>query len=390
MKTLLRALGWILVGMMILVGIATKELPPYLIAGVLAVCLIAFGKKPGEKSASAPADDAPLPARPKAAPRYMSATEFLKATPTCYVAFDLETTGLSPQQDAIIEIGAVFVDHGQIVRSFSQLVNPEMPIPEAATNVNHITDKMVKHAPKIGQALREFMAFYQGAPVLAAHNASFDAGFLLAAAAQEGIGIAPLFLDTLGLSRLVWPELADHKLGSVAAAIGYVPEDTHRGNADAKAVSAIVQAALRDHPKIEAKKAEQRAQEKKQREQEMLSSIRITATDRAMFADRCPISDVRPADDYVSVKIGMECWEQGNALKRINQLEDALLLYNKARYYGYDSPALYESYAIIFRKLGRLQDEVAILDECLARNPNLKNEKIAARRDRAAELLAKA
>ena len=164
----------------------------------------------------------------------------------------------------------------------------------------------------------------------------------------------------------------------------------HRAEADAQAVHEIMQAALRDYQIIEAKKAEERAQEKQRREQETLDAIRITATDRAMFANRCPLSDVLPADDYASVQKGMDYWTQGDVLKRISNFEDALLLYNKARYYGYNAPALYESYAVAFRKMGRFQDEVDILNECLARNPNWKNEKIAARRDRAAELLNKA
>lgn len=373
---------------MLLFGIVSQKTPPYLIAGVIAFVLIVSGRKKkkaeiDQSGDAAPGEQAPIP-------RFMGAAEFLKTPPTCYVAFDLETTGLSARSDAIIEIGAVYVEQGRIIRSYSQLVNPGQHIPEAASNVNHITDNMVKHCPKIGAVLRDFMEFIGGAPLLAAHNATFDAGFLLAAAAREGISIDPLFFDTLELARKVWPDLSNHKLGTVCANIGYSPKDAHRAEADAQAVHEIMQTALRDYPKIEAKKAEERTREKQRREQETLDAIRITATDRAMFVNRCPLSDVLPADDYASVQKGMEYWAQGDALKRIDQLEDALLLYNKARYYGYNAPALYESYAVTFRKLGRNQDEVDILNECLARNPNWKNEKITARRDRAVELLSKA
>lgn len=76
-----------------------------------------------------------------------------------YVVFDLETTGINPNSDAIIEISAVKVKNRQVTDTFSSLVNPERPIPYQATRVNGITDEMVAIEPVIKEALAEFLDF---------------------------------------------------------------------------------------------------------------------------------------------------------------------------------------------------------------------------------------
>ena len=94
------------------------------------------------------------------------------ALPPKFVAFDLETTGLVNRKDEIIEIGAVKftveVKNGRVVpkliSEFDTLVKPNMLIPAEATNVNHITDKMVENAPPVGEALKQFTAFSALAP----------------------------------------------------------------------------------------------------------------------------------------------------------------------------------------------------------------------------------
>lgn len=250
MKSFLKVLGGILVGALFLGKMLSGSPVAFLLAGAIALFLF-FSARKRKKAETATADSARASAPfVRVSPsRYIGAAKFLEAPPSCYVAFDLETTGLSAQQDAIIEIGAVYVEDGRVVRSFSQLVNPGRPIPEAASNVNHITDKMVKHCPKIGPVLQDFIDFIKGASVLAAHNASFDAGFLLTAAAREGVQIAPKFFDTLKLSCMLWPNLSNHKLGTVCKKIRYTPKEAHRAEADALAVHEIIQAALRSRTK---------------------------------------------------------------------------------------------------------------------------------------------
>ena len=170
-------------------------------------------------------------------PCIMDGMAFLKSHASHYVAFDLETTGLSPQSDAIIEIGAVKVKDGDIVETFSTFVHPGRHIPEAATAVNHITDDMVNGAPGIAQALSLFQAFVGNLPCVA-HNCDFDSGFL----AASGMNPLPSFADSLQMARRLFPGLPNKKLATVCEAIGYEIGQAHRALDDAKAVHAIVQA----------------------------------------------------------------------------------------------------------------------------------------------------
>ena len=94
-----------------------------------------------------------------------------------FVVFDIETTGLSAVNDMITEIGAIKVENGKIIDTFSQLINPERPIPEKITNLTGITDDMVKDKPTIGEIINDFKEFIKD-HVLVAHNASFDVGFI--------------------------------------------------------------------------------------------------------------------------------------------------------------------------------------------------------------------
>lgn len=98
-----------------------------------------------------------------------------------YVVFDLETTGIRPGFDRIIEISAVRVRSHKVTDQYSTLVNPQMHIPETATAVNRITDKMVKGAPGTEEALQAFLNFI-GDDILVGHNIhTFDMNFICGA-----------------------------------------------------------------------------------------------------------------------------------------------------------------------------------------------------------------
>ena len=104
---------------------------------------------------------------------------------TTFVVVDLETTGGSPYQCAITEIGAVRVRGGEVEGTFATLVQPGTPIPPFIAVLTGITDAMVATAPRIDTALPAFLDFARGA-VLVAHNSPFDIGFLKAACMQTG------------------------------------------------------------------------------------------------------------------------------------------------------------------------------------------------------------
>lgn len=151
-----------------------------------------------------------------------------------YVVFDLETTGLSPERDAIVEIGAVVVRNGEIVEDeiFHSLVNPQRPIPYFATKVHGLKDMDVKHAPTIDLVLPEFLAFIKRKP-LVAHNISFDVGFIQANAQKLGLEFPPRAqICTMQLSRRAYPRERSHKLDLLASRLDLTFTERHRSMGD--------------------------------------------------------------------------------------------------------------------------------------------------------------
>lgn len=146
-----------------------------------------------------------------------------------YVVFDLETTGLSPWSDAIIEISAVKVKGGKVVGTFSTLVNPGCPIPARASAVNGITDQMVADAPGLKEVMERFLAFI-GTEVLVGHNIhSFDLNFIDRAVAKlYGTELPNDSIDTLTMARSCLPELSRHRLVDLAAYFRISTEGAHR------------------------------------------------------------------------------------------------------------------------------------------------------------------
>ena len=150
-----------------------------------------------------------------------------------FIAFDLETTGTVPGVDQIVEIGAVRFENGEVTSVFSTLVDPRKSIPPGASAVNGITDDMVTGKPHIEDLLGAFAEFCEDLP-LVAHNAPFDMQFLAAdikrheSAAPRGI-----ILDTLPISRKVFPGLANYKLGTLVQHLKITSTGFHRAEEDA-------------------------------------------------------------------------------------------------------------------------------------------------------------
>ncbi|NLJ79180.1 MAG: PolC-type DNA polymerase III [Tissierellia bacterium] len=155
-----------------------------------------------------------------------------------YVVFDLETTGLSPMNDMIIEIGAVKIEDGVIVDEFSQLINPGRPIPLKIVNITGITDTMVEDKPKIHDVLPSFYEFIQDS-VLVAHNAVFDMGFLRKQLSNIDREIENPVLDTLELAKSLFPHLKRHRLDVIAKHLDVDLINHHRAVDDARATANI-------------------------------------------------------------------------------------------------------------------------------------------------------
>jgi DNA polymerase-3 subunit epsilon len=178
----------------------------------------------------------PVPAR--LAGRLLADTDF--------VIVDLETTGWTPGEAAITEIGAVRFTGGQVTGEFCTLINPGHPIPAEIAALTGINDDMVAGAPRIQAVLPGFLAF-AGTSVLTAHNAPFDLGFLRAACGEAGLAW-PSFavLDTVTLARQVLgeTEVPDCKLATLASYFGAPVPPCHRALADAKATAAVLHALI--------------------------------------------------------------------------------------------------------------------------------------------------
>lgn len=163
-----------------------------------------------------------------------------------YAVVDVETTGWSPDEAGITEIGVVRTRSGRILGEFASLVNPGAPVPPGIAELTGITDQMLAPAPTVAAVLPALLSFARGC-VLIAHNAPFDLGFLTAAC--EACGLAwPGFtvLDTATLARALLgrEEVPDRKLGTLAAFFRVQTVPCHRALADARATAAVLRPLL--------------------------------------------------------------------------------------------------------------------------------------------------
>ena len=152
-----------------------------------------------------------------------------------YVVFDLETTGVSCSSDAVVEISAIKVIGGEVVDEFTTLVNPGRPIPYYASEVNGITDDMVKDSPFFEEALSDFLEF-AGDAVLVGHNIhTFDMKFLYRDAERFwGMTIGNDYIDTLQIARMYLPQLSHYKLVDLAEYYKISTAGAHRALNDCR------------------------------------------------------------------------------------------------------------------------------------------------------------
>ena len=161
--------------------------------------------------------------------------------PEDYVVLDLETTGLSPANDEIIDIAAVRYISGAKVSEFSTLVKPSVPIPQEITDITGITDDMVADAPDIDEALDGLSMFLNPDDLVVGHNVGFDVRFLAAAYSRIGEEFAPEVFDTCGVSRILYPELPKHRLIDLMRAFGIRESQSHTALDDCEMCNACLQ-----------------------------------------------------------------------------------------------------------------------------------------------------
>ena len=156
-----------------------------------------------------------------------------------FVAFDLETTGLSSRDDRIIEIGAVILKDGQEIDRFQTFVDPERQLERKIVELTGITDEMLQGAPKIQEILPKFLEFV-GDRVLVAHNSDFDTGFIRAECQRQGLPYRYTAADTLILSQNLLQHLSKFKLDIVSNALNLPDFNHHRAGDDAMTCGLIM------------------------------------------------------------------------------------------------------------------------------------------------------
>ena len=150
-----------------------------------------------------------------------------------YVAIDIETTGLQPKTDKIIEVGAWKIVNGDVKDSYHSMVNPYRQLPIRITELTGITDRLTCDAPDIGSVIHEVAAFCEGF-VLLGHRVIFDYSFLKKAAVNEGLEFEYRGIDTLKLCRRFMPDEEKKNLEQACTFYGVERDGAHRALGDAR------------------------------------------------------------------------------------------------------------------------------------------------------------
>jgi DNA polymerase-3 subunit epsilon len=150
-----------------------------------------------------------------------------------YITLDLETTGLQPDKDAILEIGAIKVVEGRIVGTYATFVDPKREVPARITEITGITGDMVQGEPGIETALPRLLEFCEDLPLLG-HNLIFDYSFVKYGAAAQGLPFEREGVDTLTISRKVLPDLESRSLQYLRKYYGIPQDKAHRALDDAR------------------------------------------------------------------------------------------------------------------------------------------------------------
>lgn len=149
-----------------------------------------------------------------------------------YVLVDIETTGFSPINDEIIEIGAIKVENNKIVKQYDELIKIDKILPQKITELTGITDNMLKNGKLPNIVLEEFIEFV-GNNIIVGHNVNFDLGFLCNKCKKYlNYNLNNDYIDTLYLARKLVPNAINHKLGTLAKMFNISYEGAHRGLKD--------------------------------------------------------------------------------------------------------------------------------------------------------------
>lgn len=295
-----------------------------------------------------------------------------------FIAIDCETTGLSPEQDKIIEISAVHFINGEPLDTFSSFVNANVYISEHVTNINHITNEMIESAPDELTVFKSFLAFLgdgaKGNIILCAHNAGFDIRFLKNTFERIGLNAIFSYIDTLEIAREACLPCENNKLQTLAKYYDLADEQSHRAGEDALLCGKLLMIFIQE---------EKTKRDKKEAQDIKRKMITINPKN-----SRENLLDVGVPNETLTNRI-----EFGNKLRKEGKIDEAIKEFDEARRKGCCHYYLYEWYALAYRKLKDYDNEIDILDEAIMQcekgfcNGNV--EIFRERRDKAIDLLLK-
>lgn len=163
----------------------------------------------------------------------------IQSTP--FIVVDLETTGLEPNLDSIIEVAAVKIINGQIVDERTHLVNPRIFIPQETTDITGITTEMLKDSPLFEDVVDDYLSWFAEGGVFVAHNVDFDRNFFNAHLRRmDRVELPNPYLCTFKLAKTVHPNLPRYGLGVLAENFGIDLPQAHRAIHDARATAELL------------------------------------------------------------------------------------------------------------------------------------------------------
>lgn len=197
------------------------------------------GKTKQNTKRSSPKQAKPPQTQTPARVGYRPAPDKMKISAAEYIVIDVETTGLRPDDDRIIEVAAVKCENDRIVDSFHSLINPGRRIPSNVTKLTGIKNADVAGAPDMDTVAPELSEFIDNLP-LVAHNANFDIKFIANAFKRAGVSKGMLYIDTLVLARNAYPNMPNHKLSTLINELGLLDhEQEHRAMSDVEATQRL-------------------------------------------------------------------------------------------------------------------------------------------------------
>ncbi len=241
-----------------------------------------------------------------------------------FVSIDIETTGLSPMYDEIIELGAVKYRNGVPVDTFSSLVKPENPVDPFITQMTGITNEMLETAPTLFAVLPVFIEFV-GNDILVGHSVNFDINFIYDACVAIGLpSFRNDYIDTVRLARRMYKDLPNHKLDTLIDHFGLERRTLHRGLGDCELTAVCYQRMIADEGYEEAVKTVHRKRiREKQSLKEMVAVEGYENPDSPLYGKVCVFTGTlenftRKEAAQLVVNVGGIC--DDNVTKRTNFL----------------------------------------------------------------------